>query len=152
MNFYDESENSENWKSYVSYVDDKSRIGFFFVDLGLAEFAPIEEKKFLIRFTLNFLQPDENGMPDDAESETLNAVEDSLATTMESTFNAVYPGHATLEGKCTFYFYVPNNTPRYEQTFNKIMSAFPDYLFEYKPAVFDPKWNCYFEYLLPEKE
>ncbi|MDR1384955.1 MAG: DUF695 domain-containing protein [Planctomycetaceae bacterium] len=152
MIFHNESEYSEDWKSYISYVDDKSHVGFFFVDLGLAGFAPIEGKNFLIRLTLNLLKPDENGMPDDAEIETLNAVEDSLVTTMESKFDTVYPGRVTLDGKCTFYFYVSDNTLPYEQTFNKIMAVFPDYSFEYNAATPDHGWNCYFAYLLPEEE
>jgi len=150
MNFYSENYN-ENWQSYVSYVNDEKRIGFFFVDLGLEEFAPIDEKSYLIRLTLNLLQPDENGMPDDAETETLNAAEDSLVTAMESKCGAVYAGRVTLEGKCTFYFYVSDNSNRYESLFKKIMTAFPDYSFESKPATPDAEWKCYFEYLLPEK-
>jgi uncharacterized protein (TIGR01619 family) len=152
MIFHDKSEYSENWKFYVSYVDNKNRVGFFFVDLGLAEFAPIEGKNFLVRLTLTLLHPDENGMPDDMETETLNTIEDSLVTTMESKFDAVYSGRVTLEGKCTFYFYVSDHTTQHEKTLAKIMTTFPDYSFESKAATPDPMWSCYFEYLLPSEE
>ena len=138
----------ENWDVYPSQVDG-DKVGFFFVDLGLAGIAPVEEKPNLVSLKLKILQPDENGMPNESESATLNEIEDALVTAMASKFGGMYAGRVTIEGVRTFFFYLGEKTAGYDKTFAAAMAAFPQYAFDYDLQD-DPDWECYSDFLFPE--
>ena len=91
---------TENWDSFPSPIEEDElggeRVGFFFIDLGLAEIAPVADMPNLVRLRLNILQPDENGLPDDREAAVLNEMEDALVTVMASQFDGIYPGRVTV--------------------------------------------------------
>ena len=143
-----DNEYTENWDSYPSPVDE-DRVGFFFIDLGLVDIAPIADKPNLVRLRLNILQPDDNGMLDDQEAAVLNEMEDALVTTMASQFDGVYPGRVTIEGERSFYFYLGQKTAGYEEAFARVMADFPDYKYECRLQE-DPKWENYLEFMFPE--
>ncbi len=138
----------ENWDVYPSPVDE-GRTGFFFVDLGLAEIAPVAERPNLLSLKLRIMRPDENGMPVDNESSTLNNIEDSLVTVMASKFGGLYAGRVTIEGVRTFFFYIGEKTAGYDKTLIAAMADFPDYAFDYDLQE-DPAWECYLDFLSPE--
>ena len=139
---------TENWDSYPSPVDE-TRVGFFFVDLGLIEIAPMAVKPNLVRLRLNIVQPDDNGMPGERESAVLNELEDMLVTTMASQCDGVYPGRVTIEGERSFYFYIGEKTAGYEKALTRVMADFPDYEFECRLQE-DPEWENYLDFLFPE--
>ena len=155
-----EHEYTENWDSYPSPVDEE-RIGFFFLDLGLVEIAPVADKPNLVRLRLNILQPDDNGMPGAQEAAVLNEMEDSLVTTMASQFNGIYSGRVTIskgalrsatgvtEAERSFYFYLGKKVSGYEKALARVMADYPDY--KYESLLWkDPEWENYLEFMFPE--
>ena len=143
-----EHEYTENWDSYPSPVD-ATRVGFFFVDLGLVEIAPIVDKPNLVRLRLTILQPEETGMPDERESAVLNELEDLLVTTMASQFDGIYSGRVTIEGERSFYFYIGVQTAGYDKALARVMADFPGYVYECHLQN-DPQWDNYLKFLFPE--
>ena len=138
----------ENWDVYPSPVDG-DKIGLFFVDLGLIEIAPIEDRPNLVSLKLKILRPGEDGLPDKSESQTLNDIEDALATTMASKFGGLYAGRVTMEGVRTFFFYLGAKTTGYDKAVAGAMAVFPDYAFDHLLQE-DPEWDCYLNFLYPE--
>jgi uncharacterized protein (TIGR01619 family) len=139
---------TENWDSFPSPVDGE-RVGFFFIDLGLAEIAPVADKPNLVRLRLSILQPDQNGLPGEQESTVLNEMEDMLVTVMASQFGGIYPGRVTVEGERSFYFYLGTKSSGYEKTLARVMADFPEYAFECRLQE-DPEWKNYLDFLYPE--
>jgi len=167
---------TENWDSFPSPIGPDEfgveRVGFFFVDLGLVEIAPVADMPNLVRLRLNILQPDDNGMPGDQEASVLNAMEDALVTVMASQFDGIYPGRVTIskgalrpvtEAERSFYFYIGQrvadrrtDTADYEKlrvallaTFARVMADYPDYKYECRLQE-DPEWENYLKFMYPE--
>jgi len=152
-------EYTENWDSFPSPIGPDEcgveRVGFFFIDLGLAEIAPVADMPNLVRLRLNILQPDDNGMPDDQEAAVLNEMEDALVTAVASQFDGIYPGRVTVEGERSFYFYIGNriagrstDTADYDKTLARVMADYPDYKYECRLQE-DPEWKNYLEFMYP---
>ena len=138
----------ENWDVYPSQVDG-DKMGFFFVDMGLAEIAPITDKPNLVSLKLKITRPGDDGMPDESEAATLNDLEDSLVTAIASKFGGIYAGRVTIEGVRTFFFYLGEKTAGYDKTLTEAMAGFADYAFDYSLQE-DRDWECYFGFLFPE--
>ena len=143
-----EHDYTENWDTYPSMVDGE-QVGFFFVDLGLGDVAPVAGRANLVSLKLKIRRPNADGMPDEDEAATLNDLEDALATAMASKFDGIYAGRVTIEGVRTFFFYLGAKTAGYEKTLAAAMADFPDYAFDHLLQA-DPDWECYFDFLSPE--
>lgn len=136
----------EQWSLYSSTVKDKD--ASFYIDLGLAEIAPVEEMRHFICVTLELNNPDDFGLCIPTEQRALVRIENKLVTSLMDDHNIIYVGRLTLDGKRSFYFYTSETTD-IETTILESLAGFPgyDYDFEIKE---DCEWDCYFGFVYPE--
>lgn len=135
----------EDWDFYFSNVDDI--IGSFYVDLGLAQVAPLTDKPNLVWVSVNMNNPREDGLSSTEEFDTLSAIEDRLQEFIISKHNSTYAGRLTTDGRRDFYFYL-GDTTLYDKTISESMVAFPTYSFDFGIKK-DNKWEQYFNFMYP---
>ncbi len=67
----------ENWKSYLSFVDDTP--ASILVDISLIDIAPVEELPLLLQISIKMKNPRENGLPSHEESnDVLYPIDDKI--------------------------------------------------------------------------
>ncbi|SRR5258705_927316 len=135
----------EDWDFYFSNVDDI--IGSFYVDLGLIQVAPINDKPNLVWISVKMSDPREDGLSSNNEFEILITIEDRLREFICAKHNSVYAGRLTTDGRRDFYFYM-GDTSLYEKTISDAMVVFPAYSFDYGIKV-DTQWKQYLEFMYP---
>jgi hypothetical protein len=104
----DNSTHEEDWDFYFSNVDDV--IASFYVDLGLAKVAPLNDKPNLVWISVNMNNPREDGLSSSEEFDTLTAIEDRLEEFILSKHNSTYAGRLTTDGRRDLYFYMGDTT------------------------------------------
>jgi uncharacterized protein (TIGR01619 family) len=135
----------EEWDFYFSNVDDI--IGSFYVDLGLAKVAPLNDKPNLIWLSLKMNNPREDGLSSNDEFDKLAAIEDRLQEFVSSKHNSIYVGRLTSNNHRDFYFYF-GDTTFYDKTISEAMVAFPSYTYEFGFKE-DKEWETYLEFIYP---
>ena len=133
------------WDFYFSNVDDI--IGSFYVDLGLVNIAPIDDKTHLLWISLQMINPNENGLSSKEEFEQLNEIEDRLQEFILKNHSSVYAGRLTNNGHRNFYFYMGDPT-LYDKTISDAMVAFPSYTYDFGMKE-DKEWDSYLEFIYP---
>jgi Family of unknown function (DUF695)./Protein of unknown function (DUF1260). len=138
---------SDDWDVYFTHVDDKP--ASMFLDLGLAQEAPIPGLSVMAYITLDFQDPDENGMSKRSEYEKLLQIEDVLvaAVTHETS---IFVGRCTTGGQRDFFFYM-DNARGVEERVEAVMASFEEYDWDIG-LVEEPDWDTYFEYLYPDDQ
>ena len=133
------------WDFYYSNVDDKP--SSLYVDLGLYNVAPIEDKKNFVWISIRMNQAQRDGLSSSGENKILEQIENKLVSKIQSKCNSVYVGSLTSNGSRDFYFYI-DDTNLYEKEVTGVMSGYPQYTFDYgkKP---DENWNGYFKFIYP---
>lgn len=135
----------EEWIFYFSNVD--NIIGSIYIDLGLAQIAPIINKPNLVWISVQMNNPGEDGLSSNEEFETLKTIEDRLHELIIARRNATYAGRLTTNGRRDFYFYM-GDTTLYDKTISESMVAFPTYSFDFGIKD-DRKWEQYFNFMYP---
>jgi regulator of RNase E activity RraB len=136
---------SEEWDFYFATVNEN--VASLFVDLGIREQAPDPSKPWLLWVWLQFQNPREDGLSSSEESETLDAIEDSLLESVESALGGSLVGRITTEGRREFYFYSPTDAGL-DEAVATAMTPFPVYEFECGTHS-DPEWEHYVGLLYP---
>lgn len=138
---------SKDWDFYLSEIDGKSVS--IYLDLGIADDAPLERWPVLASIHLHLPKPHEDGRSSEAEIETLKAIEDALTMHLVSK-STTYVGRVTGDARIDFYFYIVHAKGWSEQV-AIVLSAFPGYAFECRTRP-DRDWTTYFEMLFPSDE
>lgn len=138
---------SDDWDVYFTHVDDKP--ASILLDLGFAEEAPIPGLSVLAYVTVDFLDPDENGMSGQSEHARLVALEDALipALTHET---CIFVGRCTTAGQRDFFFYM-DNAKGVEEKVEAVMAGFDEYPWD-MGLVEEPGWDTYLEFLFPDDQ
>ena len=136
---------SENWDFYLARVDDQP--ASFYVDLGIAEEAPLGTHTHMsyVRLIMNSPRPD--GLSSDEEFDLLIAIEDHLEKELTGDGSAVYVGRNTSDGCRDLYFY--SSAPsEWKDRVNVAMQSFSTYRFDADTRE-DIEWQSYFGFLYP---
>ena len=136
---------SDEWDFYFATVNEN--VASLFVDLGIRELAPDPSNPWLLWVWLQFQNPREDGLSSAEESETLDAIEDSLIESVENALGGSLVGRITTEGRREFYFYSPTDEGL-DKAVAKAMMPFADYEFECGTHN-DPEWEHYLGMLYP---
>lgn len=140
-----ETECRDDWDFYFSNVD--GRLASLFVNIGLYNAAPFADKPNVAWVSIKMNDPNADGLSSQGESDKLFEIEDALAKAMAAKSNSVYVGRLTSAGRRDFYFY-SGDTDLYENTLSSVMSAYPDYKFDFGIKE-DKEWKGYLDFLYP---
>lgn len=138
---------SDDWDVYFTHVDDKP--ASILLDLGIAPEAPIPGLSVMAYVTIDFLDPDENGMSKQAEHDRLVAVEDALVPALTHE-TCIFVGRCTTGGQRDFFFYM-DNAKDVEERVESVMERFEEYSWD-MGLVEEPGWDTYFEFLYPDEQ
>ncbi len=138
---------SDDWDVYFTHVDGKP--ASMLLDLGIASEAPIPGLSVMCYVTLDFLDPDENGMSKRSEYDRLLTIEDALvpAVTHET---CIFVGRCTTGGQRDFFFYM-DNAKGVEEKVEAIMGRFEEYAWD-MGLVEEPGWDTYLDFLYPDEQ
>jgi hypothetical protein len=136
---------SQDWDFYFQRVDDKP--ASIFVDLGIANEAPIKALPFMSYIRVYMRNPGPDGLSSQKEFDALKSIEDSIDRELTSDSQTIYVGRNTSDGTRDFYFYTAQPGD-WEGRVNRLMQLFAPYEFDcgYRD---DPEWKTYFEFLYP---
>lgn len=138
---------SKDWDFYESEVDGKpARV---WVDMGIAEDAPIERLPVAAWVQVMMVQPDAEGLAGAEEGARLVAIEAALTAGLVSKGTA-YVGRIASGGRCDFHFYTAAAKGWKEQV-TQALHAFPDCRFQCGSRP-DRDWDIYLERLSPADE
>lgn len=133
---------SENWQFYAARVDDQP--ASIFVDVGLD--APVAGFGDMAWLRLYMRAPRPDGLSNQAEYDTLIALEDAVTTAITAGGDAIYVGRKTSAGVRDFYFYTRGGG--FAERVAAAMAVWPDYAHEngHRP---DEAWTTYRNFLYP---
>ena len=138
---------SKEWDGYFTDIDDKPAA--VFVDMGIADDAPLARLAVVAWVKLRMLQPGADGLASDQETATLNAIAEALKAGLIWKSTA-YVGCVTTDGREDFYFYTSAAQGWKEQVAG-VLAVFPDYQYSCGSRP-DREWDIYFDLLSPGDE
>lgn len=138
---------SSDWNFYQLLVD--SEPASIYLDLGMAEFAPIADYPTMAYLRVEMRNPRSDGLSSQDEFEDLVALEDQLTELIDSDSTTVYVGRNTSSGNRDFYFYTSNDL--IEQALQRLMARWPGYDYQTGTRP-DPEWSSYWNFLYPSPE
>jgi len=138
---------SDNWDFYFCHVDE--RPASIFLDLGIADKAPIKSHPIMAYVRIFMPNPRSDGLSSDEDFEEIKEIEDLLSQELESNL-CLYVGRNTSNGCRDFYFYLATSDTWVEDV-ARAMSNFPKHEFE-SGTRDDAEWNTYFGFLHPSEE
>lgn len=136
---------SDNWDFYSCRVDDEP--ASIYLDLGLADEAPLKERPFMAYVRVHMRQPRPDGLSSQEEFEELLRLEDHLIAALTAADRSTFVGRNTSGGCRDFYFYTadPNG---WSTQVGDAMADFAEYRHE-SGSRLDREWNSYFGFLYP---
>jgi uncharacterized protein (TIGR01619 family) len=138
-------EHKEEWDFYFTNVE--NIFSSIYLDLGLKKVAPIESQPNVIWVSVKMLEPRDDGLSSQEESERLYNIEDSLISGLRAKYDLTYAGRLTSNSYRDFYFYIGDST-LYDKTISEIMISFPKYEYDFGIKE-DKKWGGYIDFLYP---
>lgn len=139
---------AENWTFYLCQMDGY-RVSNY-LDLGLAQAAPLPGLEQLIRIPLAMRSPRDDGLSSNEEYDTLIALEEDLLSEIRGTDPAiVYAGRSTAANHRTFFFY-GNGQASLDEAVAKVLARHAGYECKVITGL-DPQWSCYLEFLYPDE-
>ena len=136
---------SDDWDVYFTHVDSKP--ASMLLDLAIE--APIPGLSVMAYITLEFKDPDENGMSKRSEYATLTEIEDALVSAL-SHETSMFVGRCTTDGQRDFFFYM-ENAKGVEEKVESVMETFDEYAWD-MGLVEEPGWETYLEFLYPDEQ
>lgn len=118
---------SDDWDHYFVRVDDKPALAF--IDLGLADEAPIEGASVMAYVRVYMRSPDSQGLSTDEEFDTLSAIQDSLRNHLTADGGTHYVGRVTHDG-CRDFFFCTARQQGWEDRAGTAMKGFAAYEFD----------------------
>lgn len=138
---------SKDWDFYETEVEGKPAV--VWVDMGIAEDAPIERLPVAAWVQVAMEAAGEDGLAGVEESARLEAVEAALKAGLVSKGTA-YVGRIACGGRCDFHFYTAAAKGWKEQV-SQALRAFPESRFQCGSRP-DRDWDIYLERLSPADE
>jgi|TARA_Y100000310_G_C20679507_1_gene815081 regulator of RNase E activity RraB len=138
---------SDNWDFYFCSIDEK--LASVFLDLGIADSAPLKDYQDLAYVRVFMNQPREDGLSSNDETDSLNALEDQLENKLTADDASVYVGRSTSDGERDFFFYTSDVTS-WSSEVAEAMGEFPAYRFE-QGGRNDEDWSLFFDFLFPSE-
>lgn len=138
---------SKDWETYSTHVD--GRPASVFVDMGIADDAPLARLTIVAWVKLRLRHPREDGLASEDENAALQAIDDALKSGLVSKMTACV-GNITLDGHRDFYFYT-SLAQAWKERAHHALQAFTDYQFTCGSRP-DREWDLYFELLSPADE
>ena len=135
---------SDDWDVYFCRVNDKP--ASILLDLGLGREAPLPGLSLMAYISLDFQNPDENGMSRREEYDRLMEIEDALTAALDNK-SSLYVGRCTTNGQRDFFFYRLARDD-WQDKVAAVMSAFPEYAWEVGTHD-EPAWDTYLDFLFP---
>jgi hypothetical protein len=139
---------SDRWDFYLCRVNEQ--LASIFVDLAIAEEAPLPALPYLGYVRVYLQEPREDGLADESEFEMLSAIEDRVTAALCEDGGALYVGRTTSAGVRVFFFYT-NRPTKWEALAGAVTRRFPGYEFE-SGAREDAAWATYLDFLFPNAE
>lgn len=136
---------AENWDVYRCRVDDHP--ASLYVDLGIAERAPLSKRPCLLRVMYRLRFPNSDGLINSSEAETLFEIEEALFAAVARQLRSRYVGRLTTRGGREHFYYAVS-AAEFEAAVGPVQEQFPHYYFE-QTAQSDPDWEVYFDLLYP---
>lgn len=138
---------SQDWDFYFLRVDDKP--ASIFVDLGLANEAPLERFPYMAYVQLQMNAPRADGLSSREEFDSLKTVEGLFERALSKPGDTMYVGRNTSNGCRDFYFYTAN-ADNWEHRVSRVMEECDSYQFTCGSR-HDPEWETYFGFLYPSE-
>ena len=138
---------SKDWEWYSGEVD--GRPASVFLDMAIAEDAPLAHLPVAAWVQLPLLRPRDDGLPDNEEGEALDAIEAALAAALVAKSTA-YVGRLATNGRCDFHFYT-GAASGWKERVRLALQGFPGYAFTCGSRP-DREWDIYFDRLSPTEE
>lgn len=136
---------SDDWEFYSLLVDDKP--ASIYLDLGLADEAPIRSQPDLAYIRVVMQRPRSDGLSSQEEFDDLIAVEDALTNHLREVENITYVGRNTSGGNRDFYFYT-GEPAGFSTWANAALARHRHYQFDIGGRP-DPNWDTYLGFLYP---
>ena len=136
---------SDDWDVYFTHVDGQP--ASMLLDLGIE--APIPGMSVMAYVTLDFQDPDENGMSRRSEYDKLMEIEDALVPALTHE-TCMFVGRCTTGGQRDFFFYM-DNAKGVEEKVESVMARFDEYTWD-MGLVEEPGWDTYLEFLYPDEQ
>lgn len=138
----------ENWNYYMCQIDEMP--ASYFVNLALAEIAPISQRLQLIWLEIKMNQPREDGLSLSEEFDHLMVFEDEIIPSLINGSQSIYVGRLTHNKIREFYFYCENATVL-KHKIQLIMQKFSQYSYQTGHRD-EPDWSSYFKCMYPTPE
>ena len=119
------------------------------LDISLGAIAPVADKPYLLEIPVWLNDPNEFGLTQPAEAETLYVLEDRLAEHLAPTLGALYAARSTTHGQRIFYFYCATRID-YANIVAEVMEGFPGHRYAARLQA-DPAWQVYQQALFPNE-
>lgn len=139
---------TDQWDFFFLRVDDQP--ASIFVDLGLADEAPIGDFPYLGYVRVAMLNPRADGLSSEAEFDALCALDNDLSAHIAADGAALYVGRNTSGGHRDFYFYA-EDAEEFAQAAAAAVALHPAYRCEIGSRP-DPDWSVYFDFLSPSDD
>lgn len=136
---------NDDWDVYFTHVDGKP--ASMLLDLSIE--APIPVLSVMAYVTLDFQDPDEDGMSKQSEYDKLMEIEDALVPAL-SHETCMFVGRCTTGGQRDFFFYM-DNAKGVEEKVEAVMANFDEYTWD-MGLVEEPGWETYLEFLFPDEQ
>ncbi len=139
---------SESWDFYPCQVEGEP--ASIFLDLGIAQIAPVKTLQHMAWFRLYMNHPREDGLSSQEEYQSLVAVEVAFEAVLKGRDDVVYVGRNTCSGTRDFFAYIESPSA-WEKMVSNVMASFTAYEFETGTRE-DASWETYFDFLYPSEE
>jgi hypothetical protein len=137
----------EHWDFYL--FDDQGAVSSNFLNMSLAQDAPVASHSVLGLVEITMLTPRPDGLSSDSEADALNELEDAIVNALVAS-GAINCGRTTGRGVRTLAFYAASS-PAFEKAARTATRAFPAYACEIETKS-DPDWDYYLDFLFPSPE
>ncbi|MBJ7409637.1 MAG: DUF695 domain-containing protein [Phenylobacterium sp.] len=138
----------DEWDFYRLHVDGEP--ASIFLDMGIARSAPIAGFDRVVYLRVRMQNPRLNGLSSEEEYDTLIALEEALAASVEELGGTVYVGRNTSAGYRDLFFYTRDEA-HFRSSASATMADFRQYDVEVGVRD-DPHWSLYFDFLYPNPE
>jgi regulator of RNase E activity RraB len=138
---------SESWEVYLRRRD--GEIGSVLFDQGISEVINQMTVSDLLKVRVNFKSPRPDGFPSSQEFDLLEALEDSLASSVDGV-TSHYVGRITANGERVYYVYTQDEEATWSARLDAIEAELSySLLFSFQS---DPAKDGYWKELLPTEE
>ena len=139
---------ADHWATYLCNVN--GSIASIFLNIALAQGAPIADKHLLQWVFLRLKSPRPDGLSATEEMAVLIDIEEALIRELFTSCHAVLGGRITTLGIREFYFY-GQSIDQFEDAVRAALQPFAGYEFALGNQE-DRKWSQYFDVLYPPPE